>query len=101
MPVSVTSYVVRVLYGPRQPRCHYLDRGNHVPVIYVDTVDLVHIFGSVHIRLTIRASSPLPFFALYAMPSALCITSITTAAARADAPPSPSRVFIRTRSSLT
>src|SRR3972149_1704230 len=58
MPVSVTSYVVRVLYGPRQPRCRYLDRGNHVPVIYVDTVDLVHIFGSVHIRLTIRTSSP-------------------------------------------
>ena len=29
-----------------------LDQGNRVPVFYVDTVDLVHAVGSVHIIQT-------------------------------------------------
>ncbi|OGW54225.1 MAG: hypothetical protein A2Z46_05120 [Nitrospirae bacterium RBG_19FT_COMBO_55_12] len=32
-----------------------MDRGNHVPVHYVDTVDLVHAVGSVHILLVAAA----------------------------------------------
>ena len=61
-PVSVVKlvlkgYVIRVLYGPRQPRCRDLDQGNHVPVVYATPWR-----GSLHIRLTIRTPLRCQYF---------------------------------------